>query len=67
MATYQVFTRRSMADHPTKKGQLIPKWGRKSIITYVNDADEARYICAQYNNSHKPGKYRVMAEFTSSY
>jgi hypothetical protein len=68
MAKYTVFVRNWWKDDPAKKGALIPNLhARRKVIGYADSIEQARRICASYNDHNKPGKYSRMAEFTSDY
>jgi hypothetical protein len=63
---YTIFIRRWYKDNPKWPNGLEPHMGRKTTIGYAETIEEARSKCADYNNSHNPGKYSLKAEFESN-
>lgn len=48
--------------------RLVPDPGaRKTTLGYASTETEAREMCRDYNDSHKPGKLSRKAEYTSDY
>ena len=65
--TYRVFVRKwwQEATRPGWPNNLEPcGTGRqRTIRRNVPTEQEARQICAEYNDSHEPGRYSVKAEY----
>lgn len=63
---YKVFTRNWWINNPAFPNGLQPHMGRKTILrASVDTEDEARRICAEYNDTHKPGRLSRKAEYES--
>ena len=66
--TYQVFTRNWWKyEYRNGKKEIVPGPGRKTILGYTNSEQDARTVCKEYNDTHKPGPLSRKAEYTSSY
>lgn len=63
---YQIFVRNWWKRNPSYPDGLEPDSGaRKTKLCICEGIDEARRICKQYNETHKPGRLSRKAEFTS--
>jgi len=61
---YRVFTRTWWRNNPSYPNGLEPCAGHKTTICKrVGTEQEARTICQQYNNTHKPGRLSRKAEY----
>lgn len=63
---YQIFIR-SWYKKDSVTGKMKPHIGRKKVIGYAKNVEDARKICKEYNESHNPGPTGRKAEFTSNY
>lgn len=66
MARYDVFIRRSWRKNPGWPQGKEPHWGRKTYLARGVSFAIARQMCKEYNDTHKPGKYSLMAEFAEA-
>jgi hypothetical protein len=64
--TYKVFTRKWWKDNPSWPNGLEPDSTAKKTTLYtgVETEAEARALCREWNNEHKPGRYSRKAEYT---
>jgi len=62
---FTIFTRTWWKHNPDWPEGLEPHMGRKTIIGYANTEEEARAMCKDYNDSHKPGRLSKKAEYQS--
>jgi len=60
---YRVFVRNWWRNNPNWPNGLEPSPGQKRYIARNVSYDEARTICSQYNETHKPGRFSRKAEF----
>ena len=61
---YRVFTRTWWRDNPSYPKGLEPCSGRKHTLRRrVETEAEARQICKDYNQTHKPGRLTRKAEY----
>ena len=61
---YRTFTRRWWKDNPSWPNGLEPDaTARKMTLCFVSTEAEAREVCKEYNDTHKPGKYSIKAEY----
>jgi hypothetical protein len=61
--TYNVFTRTWWKRNPSWPDGREPHLGRKKYLRRGVSYAEARQICKQYNDTHKPGPLSRKAEF----
>jgi len=63
--TYRVFVRNWWKRSKRSPIGLEPNpSARKTTLGYVNTEDEARTMCRNYNETHKPGRLSRKAEYT---
>jgi len=63
---YKVFIRNWW--RKDSNGKLVPDPGaRKYTLDYVSSEEEARAMCQDYADNHKPGQLSRKAEYTSNY
>jgi len=60
---YRVFTRTWWRENPEWPNGLEPQPGRKYTIRSVKTEEEARKICHEWNQNHKPGRLSRKAEY----
>lgn len=65
---FRCFTRAWWREATKEDGRwlnnLVPNsGGRKTTIARCYTEDEARRICKEYNDTHKPGRYSRKAEY----
>lgn len=61
---YYVFTRTWWRDNPSWPNGLEPHAGRRyTLRRNLRSIEEARQVCKQYNDTHKPGRLSRKAEF----
>lgn len=67
--TYRVFTRTWWRNNDSGEwpNNLEPYAGRQTTIAKHCTEAEAREICRQYNETHKPGRLSRKAEYTAEY
>jgi len=65
MNDYKVFTRTWWKHNSdgTWPNNLEPCPGRKTSLGYASTEAEARQMCKEYNDSHKPGRLSRKAEY----
>jgi hypothetical protein len=63
MPAYNVFIRTWWRKNPNWPNGLEPHPGRKRTIRRGVAWAEARQLCDEYNESHRPGRYSRKAEF----
>lgn len=63
---YQIFVR-GWWKIDSKTGKKEPHLGRKTILGYKDNEEEAKEWCRQYNDNNDPGPTSRKAEYTSSY
>lgn len=62
--SYRVFTRTWWKNNPTWPNGLEPCAGRKyTIRERVATEADARAVCREYNDTHKPGRLSRKAEY----
>ena len=66
-ASFRVFRRRWWRKDPSAPGGKSPDpIARKTTICFVPTIEEARQMCADWNECHDPGFYGTKAEFESA-
>jgi hypothetical protein len=67
---YTVFTRNWWKEVKTSYGQkqLVPDASaRRTVLERNLSLEDARKLCEDWNNNHRPGKLSRKAEFTSNF
>jgi hypothetical protein len=62
---YRVFKRSWWKDNPAWPNGLEPAPGKKIHICFVDTEEDARRFCTEWNNTHKPGRHSLKAEYES--
>lgn len=63
---FKIFTRTWWKENASFPNGLEPDVGTAHIVGYAATEREARQMCAEWNATHKPGRYGRRAEFTES-
>jgi len=63
--SYKVFTRTWWKDNPNWHNGLEPHAGNKTTLGFASTQEEAREMCADYNDKNNPGRLSRKAEFES--
>ncbi len=64
--SFRVFIRTWWRNNPTYPDGLEPCAGKRRTIATSCTEKEARLICKNWNNLHKPGRLSRKAEYTSN-
>jgi hypothetical protein len=60
---YNVFHRTWWKENPGWYRGMEPQMGKKHYLAHGVSYDEARKLCADYNETHAPGRLSDKAEF----